>query len=384
MGSFSSLFNFGILKVVTASSIILATFSGCLTYFGITLNSEKPLVEPISVPDTLDNSTEFSAYRNFAIASDSSAFAETIFVTDSGSGGLTQTLGTIPFRKIANRNIESLVSNHFRTPLQNERPAAVFEITPMFISVKQSGKMARAKLSIAFKCIKQDTTRTVLLDNIYTCERTSSWSKGEVPIALYDTFNGLFSEFLKDFITKVRPASLMDGPESNIKMPELKSLSFESKDGNFSVIGGICSVSCNGWESFQTAAWAKQQIFSQCVEHLGVEKERVRVRYDNETTKYDAQTKSWTFGFSTWARTRMALQYNASSRNGCAIVDLGLFNGTSEDAAKAAKDYIIKEMNLRAAAYNDEAPEVKADIEFRGIETEAENNLVIVNFKLIY
>ena len=69
---------------------------------------------------------------------------------------------------------------------------------------------------------------------------------------------------------------------------------------------------------------------------------------------------------------------------GRAIVDLGLFGGTAEEAAKAAKEYIMREMNLRAATYADDAPEAKADVEFRGIETDAESNLLIVNFKLAY
>ena len=66
------------------------------------------------------------------------------------------------------------------------------------------------------------------------------------------------------------------------------------------------------------------------------------------------------------------------------IVDLGLFGGTSEEAAKAAKEYIMREMNLRAATYADDAPEAKADVEFLGMETDAESNLIIVNFKLAY
>ena len=201
---------------------------------------------------------------------------------------------------------------------------------------------------------------------------------------LYEALDDIWSAFLKDFRTDVRPTTLMDGTESSIKMPELLGLSFATKKGDAAVAVGSCKVACNGWESFQAAAWAKQQIFSQCVEHLGVGKERVRVRYDNEATKYDESAKVWSFGFSTWARTRMVMQYDASSRRGRAIVDLELFEGTAEDAAQAAKDYIVREMNLRAATYAEDAPEAKADVDFLGIETDAENNLVIVNFKLVY
>ena len=358
--------------------------SGCLSFFGITFDTEMPLVEPAQIPSGPDRSVDFAAYRNFAIATDPSSFAESIRATDMGRGGLMQTVGMVPLRKIAARGIQSLVERHFRSPLPNERPAAVLETTPKFLSVKQDGRTALVKISVSFRCVKQDENRTVLLENTYVGERMGPWVKGQVPVALYEALDDIWAAFLKEFRANVRPATLMDGSESAIKMPELRGLSFGTKKGDASVVVGSCIVACNGWESFQTAAWAKQQIFSQCVEHLGVEKDRVRVRYDNEATKFDAASKSWKFVFSTWARTRMVLQYDAGSRRGRAMVDLGLFKGTAEEAAKVAKEYVIREMNLRAATYADDAPEAKADIEFGDIETDAEDNLVIIPFKLVY
>lgn len=370
----------------TGLSVALAAviLSGCASYFGLTFDSNMPLAEPADIPAAPDFSMEFAAYRNFAVATDPTPFAERVMATDMGRGGLPASVGSYPLRMIAERGIRSLVEKHFREPLPGERPAAVLETTPQFISVKQDGRIARVKMSVAIRCVKQDEARTVLLNKTYTGERTGPWVKGQVPIALYEALDDIWSAFLKDFRTDVRPTTLMDGTESSIKMPELLGLSFATKKGDAAVAVGSCKVACNGWESFQAAAWAKQQIFSQCVEHLGVGKERVRVRYDNEATKYDESAKVWSFGFSTWARTRMVMQYDASSRRGRAIVDLELFEGTAEDAAQAAKDYIVREMNLRAATYAEDAPEAKADVDFLGIETDAENNLVIVNFKLVY
>ena len=362
----------------------IALCSGCLSYFGITFDSDKPLAEPAEIPASPDRSTDFAAYRNFAIATDPAPFAENILATDMGRGGLVQTVGRVPLRAIAARGIQSLVERHFRAPLPDERPAAVLETTPQFLSVKQDGRVARVKLTIAVRCVKQDEERTVLLQNTYLGERRGPWIKGQVPVALYEALDDIWSAFLKEFRSTVRPATLMDGSESAIKMPELRGLSFATKTGDQSVAVGSCTVACNGWEAFQSAAWAKQQIFSQCVEHLGVEKERVRVRYDNEETKFDAGSKSWKFVFSTWARTRMVMQFDDKTRRGLAIVDLGLFEGTAEAAAKAAKEYVMREMNLRAATYADDAPEAKADVEFGAIETDAEDNLVIVLFKLVY
>ena len=362
----------------------LALCTGCLSFFGITFDSEKPLAEPSTIPPGPDLSTEFAAYRNFAVATDPSPFAESIFATDMGRGGLVQTVGKVPLRAIAARGIRSLAERHFRIPLKDERPAFVFETTPKFLSVRQDGRTARAKLSVAIRCIKQDESRTILLDKTYEGERTGPWVKGEVPVALYEALDDIWSAFLKEFRSTVRPATLMDGAESGIQMPELRELSFGTKKGDSAVTVGSCSVACNGWEAFQARAWAMERISDHCVEHLGVEKERVRVRYDSDETKFDDATKTWRFVFSTWARSRMVMQYDAGTRRGRAIVDLGLFKGTAEDAAKAAKEYIMREMNLRAATYADDAPEAKADVEFGEIETDAEDNLVIIPFKLVY
>ena len=366
------------------AAIPLLLCAGCMTYFGVGSNKDTLLAEPASPPDAPNFSQDFAAYRNFAAATDPSEFAPLTHATDMGRGGIPLMVGKVPLRNIAARGIRLVVERHFRVPRAGERPAFVIDTTPQFMSIRQDGRIARVKMSVAIRCVKQDEARTVLLANTYTGERTGPWVKGQVPAALYEALNDIWAAFLREFRKNVRPASLMDGVESSIKMPELQGLSFETKRGESAVAVGTCAVACNGWESFQAAAWAKQQIFAQCVEHLGVEKERVRVRYDNERTKFDAATKTWAFTFSTWARARMVMQFSSATRRGRAIVDLGLFGGTSEEASKAAKDYIMREMNLRAATYADDAPEAKADVEFLGIETDAESNLFIVNFKLAY
>lgn len=366
------------------AAIPLFLCSGCMTYFGIGFDKDTELVELASPPDAPDFSQEFAAYRNFAAATDPSPFAQLTHATDMGRGGLTVTVGKVPLRAIAARGIQSLVERHFRVPLAGERPTFVIDTTPQFISIRQDGRIARVKMSVAIRCVKQDESRTLLLSNTYTGERTGQWVKGQVPAALYEALNDIWAAFLREFLRTVRPASLMDGTESSIEMPELQELSFETKRGEAAVAVGTCAVACNGWESFQAAAWAKQQIFAQCVEHLGIEKERVRVRYDNERTKFNPATKTWNFAFSTWARTRIVMQYDASSRHGRAIVDLGLSGKTSEEAGSEAKEYIIREMNLRATTYADDAPEAKADVDFLDIETDTEGNLLIVNFKLVY
>ena len=76
--------------------------------------------------------------------------------------------------------------------------------------------------------------------------------------------------------------------------------------------------------------------------------------------------------------------YDRTTRNGAVIVDLGLFEGTAEDASQAAKEYVMREMNLRAAAVADDVPEAKADVEFKDIEFDKTENLLTVPFHLVY
>ncbi|MBQ6925141.1 MAG: hypothetical protein IJQ73_10915 [Kiritimatiellae bacterium] len=359
--------------------------AGCVVYhLGLDNGSRAPLSEPAHIPDAPDMSVDFAAYRVFAVASDASPFSETLIATDMGRMGVPVDVGTAPLRRIAARGIQSLVERHFRRPLADERPALALETSPQFLSVRQDGTLARVKISVAVKCVRQDGARKSLISKIYTAERTGPWVGGQVPVALYEAMNDIWAAFLRDFRQAVPPATLMGGHGEAAGMPELRALSFGTRRDGSAVTSGKCEVACNGWEAFQAAAWAKQQIFSQCVEHLGIDKGRVRMRYDNDETRYDADSKVWRFAFATWARTRMALQYDPASRRGCAIVDLELFGGTAEEAAKAAKAYIVREMNLRAATYADDTPGARADIDFLDIETEPEGNLVIVKFRLVY
>lgn len=365
----------------------LALCTGCLSFFGITFDSEKPLAEPAQIPSGPDLSREFAEYGVFAVSADPSLFAETTRATDMGRGGLLETVGMVPLRAIAARGLSSLVERHFREPIADERPAFVLESSPQFISIRQDRKTARIKISVLVRCIKQDEDRTVLLAKTFVGERTGPWAKGQVPVALYEALNDVWDAFLREFRSTVRPATLMDGPESGFKLPELGNVSFESAKDAFlyDVVVGTCTMACNDhFGSAQTETFAKKQILKLCASHLGIEEALTGIRYDDKETKYDSATKTWRFRFSAWAKTRMALKYDNVYRKGWALVDLDLFDGTVEDAAKAAKEYIVREMNLRAGIYADDAPEAVADIRFGKMEHDIEKNRIVLPFNLVY
>ena len=272
---------------------------GCIADIGLDRGSNRPLVEPAHVPVAPDKSEQFDAFGVFAVETNPSPFSETMLAMDMGRTGLPASVGTLPLRTIAARDIQDLVEHHFRHPRAGERPAFTLETIPQTLSVRKDGKLARVKISIMVRCTKQDAERTRFLSEIYTAETTGPWVDGMVPVALYEALNEIWESFLGDFLRKVRPATLLDGPELLGKVPELK-YSFESQRGGSAVAAGTCLVACNGWEPGQAEEWAKKRIFVRCAKRLGAEKARVYVRYDDTLSKYDSTTQTWRLVFTAW------------------------------------------------------------------------------------
>lgn len=288
------------MRCIHSAALSLLLCVGCATYMGLERGSTQPLAEPENIPSVPDRSEEFFDYSIFAVASDPKSFAEDMRATDMGKMGVPANVGTVPLRKIATRGIEAIVENHFRRPRADERPAFMLETIPQFLSVRQDGKLARVKISVMVRCIKQDASRRRLLSEIYTAETTGPWVEGRVPTALYEALNAIWDSFLRDFRQRVRPSTLLDGSEPLGPVPHLKFF-FAPKRGDSAVATGTCHAACNGWEPGQAGEWAKKRIFLHCVKRLGADKDRVCIRYTLE--KYDSTAQAWQFEFSAWEGT---------------------------------------------------------------------------------
>lgn len=300
--------------VVFALALPLALNTGCILYLDIVGDSEALLAEPQNLPPAPNLSQAFGAYRDVPVMVDPEPFAETVRATDMGNAGVPLCVGLYPLRAIAERGLRSLVERHFRPPAPGEQPALVLETTPSALSVRKDGGMARVSMSVTVRCNKVDEARTVLLAKTYTGTRTGAWADNMVPVAVYEALNDIWLAFLEDFLLHVPPASLADRPERKTRTPVLGNMTFSTEPlpNGAARIVGVCSVSCNGREATESAEWAHQKILSLCAGHLGVDEARTGVRYDDGRTRYDEALDTWTFVFSTWARTRMSLQYDSA------------------------------------------------------------------------
>jgi len=356
-----------------------ALCSGCAIFWMLHTGSELPLAEPSPVPASPDRSAQFGDYRGFAVAIDSD-FTEWVPATDMGRMDVPVSVGLYPLRAIAERDLRMLVARHFRASVSGERPAALLEANPQFLSVRKDGGTARVRIDIFLRLVRQDKARTVLFAKKYSGVRTGVWIDGTVPMALYEAMNDIVSAFLNDVLEKVPPSSFQDGGETPPPAPPapvFENLSFDPETGPGKVAGisGRCTVSCGRMEATEAGRWARERIRVLCAEHLGIEEKRLGIRYDDARTLYNEETRIWTFAFSAWARTRMSLQYDDSTRLGSAVVDLGLFEGTVEEAARAAEEYIEREMILRTP---------NPEIRFGKMTHDIERDSIVIPFKLLY
>ncbi len=363
------------IRITLALSFSLC--SGCAVLSMLHTGSELPLAEPNSLPALPDRSPQFGDYRDFAVALDPD-FPEWVRATDMGRLDIPVCVGLYPLRAIAERDLRMLVARHFRASVPGEQPAALLEANPQFLSVRKDGGTARIRIDLSLRLVRQDKARTILLAKKYSGERTGFWIDGTVPRALYEAMNDIVSEFLDDVLGKVPPSSFKeDGetPPPASSTPVLENLSFDPDPGpgKISGVSGRCTVSCVNVEATEAGRWARERIRVLCAEHLGIEEKRLGIRYDDARTLYDEGTKTWTFAFSAWARTRMSLQYDDSTRLGRVVVDLGLFEGTVEEAAKAAEEYIEREMGQRGE-----------EIRFGKLTHDIERDSIVIPFKLLY
>lgn len=302
------------IRCICLAALCFLFCPGCAVYVGLDRGTDRPLSEPAHIPDAPDKSGEFDAYGVFAVETDPSPFPESMLAMDMGPMGVPAGVGTLPLRKIAARNIQAIIEHHFRSPRAGERPAFSLGTIPQALSVRQDGELARVKISIRVECIKQDAQRTRLLSEVYTAETTGPWVDGKVPMALYEALDEIWQAFLSDFPRKIRPSTLLDGPEPLGMVPRLVKFDFKPRPSESAVATGTCLVECNGWPPGEAEEWVKKRIFNRCVKLLGATRDRIHVRYGNP--QFDSTTQTLRLAFKAWKDHGLRGQFPAHGATG--------------------------------------------------------------------
>jgi hypothetical protein len=112
---------------------------------------------------------------------------------------------------------------------------------------------------------------------------------------------------------------------------------------------------------------------------LGIEEERVRVVFLNE--RLDNATKTWSYEFATFPRSKIVLNYDPVTRVGTCIADMGLLGLSEEKTSQLMMKYIKKEMDSRAGIAGSGA---EATIRYDSFKTDSRYGLLIVTFRNIY
>lgn len=302
------------------------------------------------------------------------------------TAGLPVVIGQFDSGTVLDREFRKVFAANFRRPEGDEKPVAVLSVMPNMVSVKANLFSSEVSCDI---WVEVKLVRANGADSGYSrkfrVSRTTGWdNRTEIPPAFYAAIEGVVADFLKDWDGSGATASLLewyDGTKSHVKGPELVSLEFAKEDGG--VMHGNCSVACNGYEGFQARGWAIAQISAACKARLGIEAERVRVVYEEET--YDPARKTWKFFFVTFARTAKVFSYNPATLSGSVSGDLGLMGVGAEAAAEELRAFALKEMDARSGTVNrGKNISGRATVRFGDIKHDKTYDLITLGFRLVY
>ena len=327
-----------------------------------------------------------SLLRAASVDIDMAALPELYGITADSISGASRIIGFIPLRELVEGEANILQERHFAKPTAGEEADLTWIVEATRFSATMKNTKVQIAVSFRFRLVeaRKDHERP-LLDCKIEATGLSAWHEGRIPEAVYMALHRGMEGFLDECVKnrKGLEERLMTITASEgARKPKLLSFDFSEKPGG--TVIGRCVVARNDMEAFKAATWAKTHIAAQCVNRFGVEADRVRVRYDADAERYDVSTGEWTFTFTAWVRSRFVPFFDKITRRGYIIVDLGLFDGTVEEASKAAKDYIVEQMNDRASKWAEDLPKAKADIEFGDIRFDQTDNLLTVQFKLLY
>ncbi len=323
--------------------------------------------------------------RGMSAAIDVADCVEMAMVSDCGVFGGNSFAGTIPLKKIVQREFEQLVTDVFRAPVEGEREQMMVKVTSQCVILNQYWSETECEMSFDVRLLDpvQEGTRPYYRGVFTKKCRCENGEDDQVPQAVYEAIRGIVEEFLQTVMhdrNSLRRLSELVRPDSRTEPPQLVNISFGEKSGGR--LTGECEVACNGWEGFDADRWARQKIRVQCQLKLGIEEERVRVVFRKD--EFSAKTKTWKYSFVAFPRAPLVMDYDRVTRSGVCVGDLGLLRLQASEAAVEMKKFILQELRSRSGAQNSEHGSLDTLVRFDDFSLDAENNQMTMKFRLVY
>jgi hypothetical protein len=294
--------------------------------------------------------------------------------------------GSFEGGKIIEREFANVIAANFREPKEFERPVAQLSVQIQEVKVHQpvSSPDMAAELRIKVDLAKPDGSESACSKDI-TATASAPWkNRSQVPESFYLALSNTVVQFLAAWSGGAGPntLALWDGErQEDVVSPELRGIEWLA-GGSKGSQRGRCIVDCNDFEGFQAQQWAHVQIEVACRDRLGVtDPERLFLVYDNEM--YDKAAGTWTFSFQCRARQEMTLDFDPVTSCGTATADLGLLKMEPDEAAKALRRYVLKEMEAHTGVVSSDKQGSKAFVRFDDYVTDPKFNLITINFRLL-
>lgn len=286
---------------------------------------------------------------------------------------------------IVERQFKKVVQTNFHIAAESETPVAVVSVDVVGVTARELKRRGcvEASLTVRIAVASADGSETSYT-KVFDGRASEAWDdRTMVPMAFYRALEAVVTSFVEDWnaagpVSRVLSWKRLE--EARVIPPSLKSMNWsQSNDIWF----GVCEVKCNGYEGLDAKAWANMHIAIACRTKLGgIEPERVRVVYDEET--FDDQSGEWRFVFRTFARTKMALSYDPMTRQGVVTGDLELMSMDSfESASKELKKCVQREMESHGRMVKDLSRRHEVGIRFDDFDTDKTYNLITIKFRLV-
>lgn len=383
-----------IVKIAGAAAICTGAFVGCESIkpegfqfegMGVSFDGNRKLQEPVQPG-------EFATFVFPELRRIEEVPAQIVFPSDLENVSLTkrmlwgtsETVASVPVAELVKRQFLHSVSEHFHPLVGDQQPAIKVSVDVLGIILVRDESVvtseATVKISI-FDVVKNVTCH----EKIYRGKASLPWDGGNlVPDSVYKSIQEVAASFLRDIAADRTLIARLEGvsPDAEkVRKPSFKTFEVKPKNSD-GVVRGECVLACNDWDEGRAANWLRAQLERRCENQLGVEASRVRLVYDKGS--FNGEGREWQVSFTAFARSEMVLNYDSVTLSGVCVADFGLMGISAEKAADKIKEYVMQEMDKRAAVQKSGREGPKALVRFDDFKTDQRNTLTYCSFRLVY